>query len=839
MKTLKIITLFFFYVLSLNAIAQDTLLVPVEYETIQTAINAAVDNDIVLVSEGTYLENINFLGKAITVTSEYFIDKDTSHISSTIINGSEPDNLNTASVITMISGEDTTSVLMGFTITGGEGTYFSAYGAYTGGGIFIIGGAKITNNHIINNSIIHNNSWFYGGGIFINTGENGNVIIKNNLIANNSIIGPEFIWGGGICCYGNGSIIITKNRIKNNIVEAENPIDRKSGGGGIYIFGRSPVIVNNVIIENVAPYGGGIASRGNADGYNIRLINNTIADNNASIKGGGVYLYNGQCSAINNIFWNNTAPNDPDIFYRGTMNITYSITQGVFPGIGNMQTDPLFENSDYYLSDQSPAIDAGNPNIEFYDIANPDNITEPLWPAKGSLTADMGAFGGNDTVNIEIENYLVQDNFLYEQFNNMYYRFAYPLNYNDATEYPLTIVLHGSGQVGSDNEKQLYEGLAWRVNAEYYDYNEFTIVPQAPNFFGWGEDNIYNLIRNTIENFPIDTTKIVVTGWSMGGGGTWELLNLYPQLFSAAIPVCGTYKGFDEIKYVPVWVHHGSADVNVPVSVSQYYISSFENTGLTAVYTEDSSDNQINDAINNNARLFYSEYEGATHFILKHAYDNHFMFDWLKKQSRPLIRPINSDVSYFNEDSLLFITYYDNPNNFEFEHALIVEDLFQNRLDSLDLFDDGEHGDGMPEDGIWGNYIEIIPEVTEYRIGIIVKNLFNDKEFYFHDLDTISITTTGINDERLNSNESVIQLQNYPNPFNSVTTISYHLTKTCNVELSVYNILGQKIAELVSEKQVAGKHTIDWDALNLPNGIYISTLNIDGNRQYRKMFKVR
>ncbi|MDX2432414.1 MAG: hypothetical protein QNK35_15860, partial [Bacteroides sp.] len=96
--------------------------VPEEHTTIQAAINAAVEGDTVLVDEGTYLENINFLGKPITVASHFILDGDTSHISKTVIDGSQPTHPDTASVVLMISGEDSTSVLNGFTITGGKGT---------------------------------------------------------------------------------------------------------------------------------------------------------------------------------------------------------------------------------------------------------------------------------------------------------------------------------------------------------------------------------------------------------------------------------------------------------------------------------------------------------------------------------------------------------------------------------------------------------------------------------------------------------------------------------------------------------------------------------------------
>ena len=62
--------------------------------------------------------------------------------------------------------------------------------------------------------------------------------------------------------------------------------------------------------------------------------------------------------------------------------------------------------------------------------------------------------------------------------------------------------------------------------------------------------------------------------------------------------------------------------------------------------------------------------------------------------------------------------------------------------------------------------------------------------------------------------------QNYPNPFNPVTTISYQLAIKSDVNLSIYNILGQKVATLVSENQQPGEYSIRWDASQLSSGFY-------------------
>jgi pimeloyl-ACP methyl ester carboxylesterase len=962
---MKIFSRISLLVLSISSIVfANIIYVPTDQPSIQAGINAAVNGDTVLVADSTYIENIHFNGKSILVSSHYLLNGDTTHISNTIIDGSQPNNPNSGSVVFFISGEDTTSVLNGFTITGGSGSNFSSpWQAHVGGGIYINGGAKVINNKIINNSLFKNSGQVSGGGIFIYTRFSpqnlGNVIIKNNHIENNVISGNFPVFGGGITVAGYGYAKITSNKIYNNSVIATNPIDIKSGGGGIFVSARGAKLFKNLIINNYAPQGGGLAAKGFIGGYSLQLINNTIANNDALFIGGGAYLHNGRCDAINNIFWDNTAPDNPDIFFRGDFNLTYSITQDVFSGTGNIQTNPLFENTDYHLSAASPAIDAGNPDLKFYDIEDPNSPGMPLWPAMGNLTADMGAFGGNDTVSVTIGDYPVQENFLYSQFSNMYYRYAYPLNYDSTSSYPLTVVLHGYSQWGSDNEKQLNEALPWRINAEYFGHNEFTIAPQAPTA-GWDGTKlitVHNLIRYFINNYPIDTTKIVITGYSNGGGGSWRLLNLYPELFSALIAVSTSNGGFANIKHTPVWLHHGTADNSNNVSLSREYVSYYENTGLTAIYAEDSSDVQINNAINNNARLFYSEYIGAGHIIVEHAYNNSFMFDWLNNQTKPLVRPISSHLNnhFLNTigDSIIFTTKYSNPHNFQFNDTLIIENFNKEEIGKLSLYDDGLHGDSLALDGIWGNYISSPPLEDNYRVGIKVKNTNRNSEFYFHDLkafttigpvnfvdyaivgqDTIpnhgdylnfvltlknndQITTaenisaklsaldscanvnrtrnygniladssasssnhypirftnncpdsinvpfqldissngyvfwtdtfsvfiykdpTGIYNNDNTFPKNIVLKQNYPNPFNPKTIIKYTLPNSEKVKIKVFNLLGQKITTLINKLMPSGSHEIEFNAKDLPSGVYLYRIEAGSFIKTRKLILMK
>jgi len=201
-----------------------TINVPGGQPTIQAAINAAINGDVVLVASGTYVENINFLGKAIIVTS-------VAGPQVTIIDGNQ---LN--SVVTFNSGEGQTSVLSGFSIQNGRSTF-------NGGGITI----RNSSPTVMDNIII-NNQAASGGGIRVNF---GSPLIQRNIISGNTRIGGSGGGaGGGIYVGGAASAKIINNVIANNIWT--------SGlGGGILLFAAgTPVISDNIISGNSTPGSG-------------------------------------------------------------------------------------------------------------------------------------------------------------------------------------------------------------------------------------------------------------------------------------------------------------------------------------------------------------------------------------------------------------------------------------------------------------------------------------------------------------------------------------------------------------------------------------------------------
>ena len=286
----------------------DTINVPADTSTIQGGISLATNGDIVLVAEGTYYENINFKGKLITVASHFLMDGDTSHISATIIDGSQNTNPDSGSVVYFISGEDTNSVLYGFTITGGTGTLIPSgpppslpFNLRVGGGILCRSDACISNNRIVNNSISSSSMISVGAGIIAGAGTPGDmafVIIENNYICFNTVStqGIYLCGGGGIAfgCRGR----ITNNDISYNQVISQNV--QGTGGGLSLQYAKEVILAGNTISHNKiiatsnfewGGHGGGLSTY---HGWDLIIKGNRIFSNEVQVaqksNGAGVLL---------------------------------------------------------------------------------------------------------------------------------------------------------------------------------------------------------------------------------------------------------------------------------------------------------------------------------------------------------------------------------------------------------------------------------------------------------------------------------------------------------------------------------------------------------------------
>ena len=279
MKT-KLLLIVFLLNVSYILIAQ-IIHVPGDQPNIQEGINAANTGDTVLVDEDTYFENINFKGKAITLASNFILDEDTTHINNTIINGSQPIHPDSASVVSFISGEDTTSIICGFTITGGSGLMFPSSGTCAGGGIICKNsGATISNNKIVNNEVSFQSIACGGGIAAFDIYGVSSIIIENNVISNNSVMAVD------IGALGGGLYLEMNAQVYNNSIEQNNAESELSPafGGGVYCFSEQGLM------------------------YNFEFVSNKINSNylyGTWVRGGGVYAIWSELSMSGNEINNN------------------------------------------------------------------------------------------------------------------------------------------------------------------------------------------------------------------------------------------------------------------------------------------------------------------------------------------------------------------------------------------------------------------------------------------------------------------------------------------------------------------------------------------------------
>ena len=199
--------------------------------------------------------------------------------------------------------------------------------------------------------------------------------------------------------------------------------------------------------------------------------------------------------------------------------------------------------------------------------------------------------------------------------DTMPYRILYPENYDRSKKYPLVLFLHGAGERGSDNEKQLVHGASlFLKNDNRKDYPCIVVVPQCPADSYWSSAKVdrskypvslefdyaemgmsdalrmtLDLTKSILKNEAVDTSRVYVTGLSMGGMGTFEAVWREPELFAAAAPICG---GGDAKAYaekppkVPFWIFHGTVDGVVKVEQSREMYARLQALGADVRYTE-------------------------------------------------------------------------------------------------------------------------------------------------------------------------------------------------------------------------------------------------------------
>jgi predicted peptidase len=196
--------------------------------------------------------------------------------------------------------------------------------------------------------------------------------------------------------------------------------------------------------------------------------------------------------------------------------------------------------------------------------------------------------------------------------NKLLYRVLYPENFDKTKSYPLVLFLHGAGERGNDNNKQLIHGAKlFLADSNRKNFPAIVVFPQCPseNFWAvlerdtttsppsrkfdytkpanWPLTASIDLVKHLVKEGGVDSKRIYVAGLSMGGMGTFEAVSRNPDLFAAALPICG---GGDSAAYkkanASFWIFHGDADPVVNVRLSRTMVATLKSLNVNTRYTE-------------------------------------------------------------------------------------------------------------------------------------------------------------------------------------------------------------------------------------------------------------
>jgi predicted peptidase len=207
----------------------------------------------------------------------------------------------------------------------------------------------------------------------------------------------------------------------------------------------------------------------------------------------------------------------------------------------------------------------------------------------------------------------------------LHYGWLTPLEQKPDVRYPLVICLHGAG--GGVKASAVLARKEMRTK-----YGYFAMVPASDRPYVWAHmdgllrsapgqkfpeklPTLLAAVQALLKSEAIDPKRIYITGQSMGGVGSWGAIARSPELFAAAVPVCGAWKteDADKMAKVPVWAFHGEKDPTVPVRFSRDLTEAIRKAGGQAKYTE---------------------YPGVGHDSWSRAYDDAEMWDWMFKQAQ-------------------------------------------------------------------------------------------------------------------------------------------------------------------------------------------------------------
>ena len=819
------------------------------FSEIQAGINAVSKSGTVLVSNGTYVENINFIGKGIKLGSLYMTTGDRSHISSTIIDGD-----NNGSVVSFLNKEDTSSVLTGFTIQNGSGT--------------LVTGIQTQ-----------------GGGIYCN---GSSPTLKHLKIINNTAT----TWGGGITCSFSSHPIISHVVIRGNKTLDEN--DGK--GGGLYSWFSAPHLTNVLMVSNVANYGGGIYLGQEGSGANFTHV--TIA-NNKGTYGGGLYLDLGmgkltnKPTLLNSIIWDNTPQ---QVYFSGENNpweidISYSIVEGgqdsiansdnatVNWGEGNIDSSPILM-SDYRLDPYSPAIGAGilsanapltdlngdprpNPEGSFPDMGayesvralrllrvatildGLDSTDMALWNDSTSLSAHWNKFEDNPSVSYQFSIGTFDNNNIKDWQSAGKDTSVTVRGLNLMHDSTYFFHVKGTDDLGRESRVNSSNGVL------------IDIVPPAVISAAEGWTSVNPILGNLV--LQLDLSEPVVAGEIIlpsAQGDQYQLGYKLVEQEKYDITISGPFTGGDELSVKLAGLQDragtiaGDTIFTYPVGfLGDYNIDGFvDASDLSAL---------VSGWQNKDHQYELGPTIGTIPF-LKPMVDGQFdiydaaaftrMWHWTLNKSGKMnarhYKKSGKELTYLIENSTLSIQVSKEVNAIDFYFSYPKEYL---KIESNEEDATAKEIILSHIDTLNGEYFLVAGYIEKKMRSINIPYMIKIK-------DDVTITAVyrmfDVAGELISQGTKEILLkplpeefalhQNYPNPFNPFTTIKFDVPEQTHINLIIYDVLGREVVKLLNQEVSAGYQSIVWNTRNnfdrpVSAGVYFYQIQAKDFIKTRKM----
>ena len=870
--------LFFLVMISGLFLLAETIYVPDDYPAIQEAINISEDGDEIIISPGTYQENLNIHCKAITLASLYYTTQDTSYISQTVIDGNHFD-----SVINIGNIDNGSIILCGLTLTNGHGhsgggliannanlildqLYIHNCQAlqYGGGGIRIDDASSLLMSNLV---ITSNSAALYGGGIILMDCDNvilsdseitdnssnsmgGGIVfynspayLENVHISNNS----SLIYGGGMFSQYCSQVEMHNCTIDNNILNYS-----ESFGGGYFSFEDEYVMIENSVVSyNTAAFAGGINIRGWNDCV-VDINNVLISHNGSTLSGGGISILRSEVNITNSEIEGNRSNEGGGLFiflsqdfFLGNVLIQGNKVTKSGGGIAMYNSYGLLENVTIKenQAERGGAIFFSNSN-PLFSTENPCNI----YSNNCNLRGNGSELFSLEPVSIYIDTFTVQQPSSYHVTDLSSFDITIQTGLIEQIDADLYVSPTGDNSNSGLTEDEPFKNINFACCRLLPLENEQRTIHLANGIYSY---------QNNEEIFPVSLPdNVILRGENqqntiLDAQDVGNVMTFYQSNNNAVIDLTiqggldnmggGVYVEDSSPIFQKVTIKDNSSSIygggifcDGISSPSFEYVTFTDNSSVYggAVYCSLSSDPHFNNVTMVNNEAVY----GGGMFCTNDNY--------------PVI--INS-ILWNNEPEHIYFSNHDGFYNTvtvifsDIENGL--EDIITNsngsvfwlegNIDQNPVFTDPENDFTLTENspcidtGI--AYFEYEGEVlvdmdeSEY-IGTAPD--MGAWEYYPVDSEEECIPNTGLT------------LNNYPNPFNPITYLVFNLPKAEHVKLAVYNLKGQRVKMLVDEVLEAGENRIIWDGRNetgqpVGSGVYLVQLRSEKANVIKKIMLMK